>query len=56
MGIKKLIDNQQIRIDSHQRGSGKANTWNPIEDVHLHKITKVSHTPLASHLVDFSIS
>lgn len=37
-GIKKLIDNQQIRIDSHQRGSGKANIWNPIEDVHLHKI------------------
>lgn len=38
MGIKKLIDYQQIRIDSHQRGSGKANTWHPIEDVHLHKI------------------
>lgn len=36
MGIKKLIDNQQIRIDSHQRGSEKANTWDPIEDVHLH--------------------
>lgn len=41
MSITKLIKGQQIRIDSHQRGTGVQNNWdNKNADVHMDKIVK----------------
>lgn len=41
MGINSLINNQQIRIDSHYRGCGNSNDWDANDvDVHMDKIVK----------------
>ena len=41
MSIKSLINNQQIRIDSHHRGCGTSNDWDANDvDVHMDKIVK----------------
>ena len=38
MSIKKLINNQTIRIDDHRSGCGSIHDWNDMtSDVHLHK-------------------
>lgn len=39
--LKKLIENQKIRIDAHQRGNGHINNWDdPSTDIHVHKTTR----------------
>lgn len=41
MGIQRLLHNQKILIDNHQRGSRTPNNWdNPSSDVHIDKCIK----------------
>jgi hypothetical protein len=39
--LKRLIENQKIRIDAHQRGNGHIDNWDdPSTDIHIHKTTR----------------
>lgn len=39
--LKRLIENQKIRIDAHQRGNGHIDNWDdPATDIHVHKTTR----------------
>lgn len=41
MSIKSLLDNQEIDIEDHRKGSCEIKNWNdPTADIHIHKTTK----------------
>lgn len=39
--LKRLIENQKIRINAHQRGNGYIDNWDDLStDIHIHKTTR----------------